>query len=170
MQRNRTTLMAIILVVALAVSFFAAGCAPAGKNFVGVWKLKGMINNGETVPKESMEALEKNGMTIFTEFKQDGSFVLTLFGEATQGTYKVDGDKATISIDDTSMIKDGTATIEGDALKIQSADNKTTLEFERSSADAVTATPTALDSTTSPVALSPEAATGEATTGEAAQQ
>ena len=87
---------------------------------VGVWKLIEMDTNGEITDREKLEAIESMNMVMYMEFKSDGTFSISGFGEDMEGTW----DESSLSANDNAV----PYTIEKDTIILQKDSSKMTFE------------------------------------------
>lgn len=93
----------LIALVAAAVMALVAGCGAPGAaanhadNFVGVWKITGITEGGETMGAEELDTLAEMGIEIALAFSEDGEFVLALGDEEHGGTWEAK-DAATVEL------------------------------------------------------------------------
>ncbi len=118
----------MVLVVVFCASILA-GCG-GGEGSSTAWSGKYVIasmdENGTVTNLEELESMfelmdMKLEDAMYLEFKSDGKFDMALFGETVSGTYKADGNAATLSAAGETIdasIEGNTITLEQDGTKM----------------------------------------------------
>lgn len=111
---------------ALALCVALVGCASGNagssdngaSNFQGDWVLSGGVSQGQEIDQEGIEGMQKLGMNVYIQLNEDGSAVISLFGQEVTGTW-------TAKTDTTADI-----TLEGDTEEVKLENGELVLEAD----------------------------------------
>ena len=123
--------IALLMVMILTVSLLAGCGGSGGSGVVGKYELVSITEDGTTMKGEELEAYAKllgvDGSLMSMELTSDGKVIMTsammedLSGE---GTYKVDGNKITVTVDDAPA----EGTIDGNRITLNAEDTEMIFE------------------------------------------
>ena len=124
------SIIKVLMALSLVAGLFAlVGCGGNGTaaedfsdNFVGVWDLYSMEENGQPASNEDIEMMKDLGMTITLTLNADGSVHFDALGSEHEGTWVAkDATTVTITIDGTPedmTLEDGVLSMEVDGVKM----------------------------------------------------
>ena len=95
--------IAVALAALLMISLLLTACGGGSSTPVGKWGLYSVSVNGETYAKgdETFDLLfgDDSDDMFYFEFKQDGTFTATFFGESVDGTWTQNGTVVAADVD-----------------------------------------------------------------------
>ncbi len=124
LSKNFTTkTLSGVAAVGLLASGMGACASSAGATdaCVGEWDLVAMSAQGQSVSAEELAEFEDMGLRIYLQVEEDGSAVLSFFGEDEEGTWVGTAGGCTLTMSDesvTAQVVDGLLTIEQDGAEI----------------------------------------------------
>jgi len=119
MKKTIAIIAMVVILVACLVMLTGCTTKPSGKyNFVS------MTMGGETMTKDDLEELGMGLDDFYLEFLKGDKFKMCVFGEEMEGTFKLDGKKVTLTIDE----EDVTGTIDGKKITIEEEDESMVFE------------------------------------------
>ena len=113
---KRTSRILTLLLVSVMIFSCLAACAGGG--VVGTWKLDKIEIGGMSMSVSDFAEQYDMDIDMSFEFKSDNTVTGKVYGETMTGTYAVNGNKVTVTLDGESMdfILDGnTLTVEDDS-------------------------------------------------------
>ncbi len=115
MKKSIIVLLAIVLCLSVL-----AGCGGSGLS--GKYNLKTIEGGGMSMDAEGLAALGMGEMYI--EFLSDGNCNLSVIGETTAGTYKVNGNSVDITVEGETQ----TASVSGNTITLEIEGSKAVFE------------------------------------------
>lgn len=141
--------------VALCLVLVGCGGSPAasGQNFIGVWELDSMVNEGEEISSDDLRLMKSIGLNVFLVVEDGGNIKLNLYGEELAGTWKASNDTtATLTFSDdtteTAFDSNSTMTFANDMITLSSATDESTMTFTKTTKEAMESTLAADESVT----------------------
>lgn len=128
MKKCMKLFLSIILVFLICVGGIEAKTAEAAETGspVGIWKLL-EVTGEMPVSREDLQTNEKLGLVVYAEIREDGTALLSMFGQEAEGNWDEDG----ISFGGSP----GTYTVDGDTLTLDDGTSK--MIFGRTSMQAI---------------------------------
>lgn len=126
MKKCLSVLLILILCASVLVGCGEGGGGAGSTGLSGKYIITSMDENGVVTDLAEMESMfEQMGMKLedamYLEFKSDGKFDMTIFGETVSGTYTSEGNTATLAVDGESInatINAGEISLEQDGTKM----------------------------------------------------
>ena len=86
-KRGIVAVFICMLVLSMALVGCGGNSEKSKEAFTGTWNVVELVQDGQPVSNDDLEALKALGMEIYVNLNEDGTAMLALFGEVLNGTW-----------------------------------------------------------------------------------